>query len=106
MACAISASMLGRRPAVKLGAGLSPSLAATDWKAVTEMLCDLFLGSYMHNGLKSCVHNKYEDSQHPSSAIGLMHTVHNRQSQHRSQQRSPKQNGDSVECLLPMAGCT
>ena len=58
MACAISASRLGRRPAVKLGAGLSPSLAATDWKAVTEMLCDLFLGSCMHSELKACRHNR------------------------------------------------
>ena len=39
--------MLGMRPAEKLGLGLNPSLAATDWKAVTEMLCDLFLGSCM-----------------------------------------------------------
>ncbi len=45
MACAISASMLGRRPAMKLGEGLRPSWAATDWKAVTEMLCNLSLGS-------------------------------------------------------------
>ena len=70
MACAISASMLGRRPAVKLGAGLRPSLAATDWKAVTEMLCDLFLGSCMHSGLKSSRHNGYEDSQRPCCTTG------------------------------------
>ena len=69
MACAISASRLGRRPAEKLGAGLSPSLAATDWKAVTEMLCDLFLGSCMHSGLKACRNNR-QDSQRPCCTTG------------------------------------
>lgn len=43
MACAMSASILDKRFSVKLGVGLRRSSAGTDWKAVTDMLCALFL---------------------------------------------------------------